>query len=46
MAAGQGKALLAHHGVVARGSRADVEIVRLGGPGRRKDLLVGRVRRP
>ena len=43
LAAGKSKALLAHHGVVAQRQAGD-ELVRLGGPGRRHDLLVGRVR--
>ena len=43
LAAGQGKSLLAHHRVVAQRQPLD-ELVRLGGPGRRQDLLVGRVR--
>ena len=42
LAAGQGQALLADHGVVALRQPGD-ELVRLGRPGRRQDLLVGGV---
>ena len=43
LAAGESKALLADHGVVALGQPGD-ELVRLGRLGRGDDLLVGRVR--
>ena len=42
LAAGKGQALLADHGVVALRQPVD-ELVRLGRPGRRQDLLVGGV---